>query len=142
MLTSSAKNKGRTLQKTVRDAILKIFPILEFDDVKSTSMGKSGVDVELSPAAKKILPLAFECKNLAKIAVYKYYEQAQSNAKNNEPVVVIKQNRSKPLVLVDLEYFLRLHEIKETKSICKNNNKDKTKNSISEETKRIREYSS
>jgi hypothetical protein len=104
----SAKAKGRRLQQQVRDLILSSFPSLEQDDVRSTSMGAGGEDVQLSPAARKLFPYSVECKNLAKIAVFNYYEQSQSNCGNYEPLVVIKQNRSKPLAVVDLDHFMEL----------------------------------
>lgn len=108
MKTSSAKNKGRTLQNWVRDLILKNHGSLEPDDVRSTSMGAGGEDILLSPAARKILPVSIECKNLASIAAYKWYEQAVANTpKGSEPVVVFKANRKKPLVAVDAEYFFK-----------------------------------
>jgi len=43
----SAKAKGRKLQQWVRDQILQRFPTLSTDDVRSTSMGASGEDVQL-----------------------------------------------------------------------------------------------
>jgi len=104
----SAKAKGRKLQQAVRDSILDSFPTLEADDVRSTSMGAGGADVQLSPAARKLFPYSVECKNLAKIAVFNYYEQSRTNAGNYEPLVVIKQNRSKPLAVVDLDHFMNL----------------------------------
>ena len=103
----SAKAKGRRLQQHVRDAILEAYPSLESDDVRSTSMGAGGEDVQLSPAARKLFPYSIECKNLAKIAVFNYYEQATGHG-NYEPLVVIKQNRSRPLAVVDLEHFMEL----------------------------------
>lgn len=113
MKAQSAKAKGRKLQQTVRDGILERFPSLEPDDVRSTGMGQSGEDVQLSPAARKLFPYSVECKNLAKIAVYNYYEQACTNCGASEPLVVIKQNRSKPLAVVDLNHFLDLVKGKE-----------------------------
>ena len=107
MKPSSAKAKGRVLQQWVRDLILASYPQLEPDDVKSTSMGASGEDVQLSPAARKLLPIQIECKNLAKIAVYNYYGQAKTHGKY-EPVVFIKQLRGKPLVVLDAEAFFRI----------------------------------
>lgn len=107
MKTQSAKAKGRRLQQAVRDGILKRFPTLEPDDVRSTSMGAGGEDVQLSPAARKVFPYQVECKNLASIAIYKHYEQA-SGHNNHEPLLVVKQNRSKPLAIVDLDHFLDL----------------------------------
>ena len=46
MKTSSAKAKGRNLQKWVRDIILESFPGLEPDDVRSITMGDSGEDMQ------------------------------------------------------------------------------------------------
>ena len=108
MKAQSAKAKGRKLQQAVRDGILERFPTLEPDDVRSTGMGQSGEDVQLSPAARKLFPYSVECKNLAKIAVYNYYNQCLTNCGASEPLVVVKQNRSKPLAIVDLEHFLDL----------------------------------
>lgn len=111
MKPSSAKAKGRKLQQWVRDAVLRLFPQLEPDDVRSTSMGANGEDVLLSPAARRLFPYSIECKNLNKIAVYNYYEQAVSNCpKGSEPLLIIKQNRSKPLAVVDAEYFMEKME--------------------------------
>lgn len=106
--TSSAKAKGRNLQKWTRDIILELCPSLEFDDVKSTSMGASGEDVQMSPAARKLMPFSIECKARKSIAVYSFYDQAKQNApKAMEPLVVLKADRKKPLVVVDAEYFFR-----------------------------------
>ncbi len=110
MKTSSAKAKGRNLQKYVRDKILSYFPQLQLDDVRSCSMGSSGEDVQLSVAARRLLPISVECKSNARHAVYSLYAQAVANAKDYEPVLVIKQNKSKPLAIVDLDYFLKLHK--------------------------------
>jgi len=108
MKAQSAKAKGRKLQQAVRDGILERFPTLEPDDVRSTGMGQSGEDIQLSPAARKLFPYSVECKNLAKIAVYNYYNQCEGNSGDYEPLVVIKQNRSKPLAIIDLEHFMEL----------------------------------
>jgi hypothetical protein len=74
-------------------------------------MGAGGEDVLLSPKARQLFPVSIECKSRDKIAVYGYYEQAEENAKGRgEPVVFIKQNRSKPLVVVDATFFLNIME--------------------------------
>ncbi len=108
MSPKSAKSKGRLLQQYVRDNILARFPDLEPDDVRSTSMGAGGEDIQLSPAARKVFPFSIECKSLAKIAVYKYYDQAKSNSGESEPLVILKQNQKRPLALLDLDAFLGL----------------------------------
>lgn len=107
MKTSSAKSKGRNLQKWVRDTLLSLDKNLTVDDVRSTAMGQSGVDIQLSSAAKKEFPFSIECKNLARIAVYSLYDQAEANSGELTPILVIKQNRSKPLVVVDAEWFFK-----------------------------------
>ncbi len=109
MKTASSKAKGRSLQQDVRDTILLSFPSLENDDVKSTSMGAGGEDVQLSPAARKLFPYSVECKSRASLPLYAWYQQAKHNApKGAEPILVIKQNYSKPLVVVDLDHFMEL----------------------------------
>lgn len=106
---ASAKSKGRRLQQWVRDTILSLFPSLEPDDVKSTSMGAGGEDVQLSPAARKLLPISVECKSYSKIGVYKWYDQAISNCPpGSEPVLVVKMDRKKPLVVVDADHYFKL----------------------------------
>lgn len=105
MKTSSAKSKGRSLQKWVRDILLSLNPTLTKDDVRSTAMGQSGVDIQLSSAAKLFIPYSIECKNLARIAVYSLYDQAKQNSGELTPILVIKQNRSEPLVVVDAKWF-------------------------------------
>ena len=71
-------------------------------------MGVSGEDISLSPFARRHIPYAIECKSRAAISVYGFYEQAQKNSKGFEPICVVKQNRSKPLVVVDAEHFFNL----------------------------------
>lgn len=108
MKTSSCKAKGRNLQKLIHDLIYEHFPHLEEGDVRSTSMGASGEDLLLSPAARKALPVSIEAKNQEKVNVWASYEQAKGNAGKYEPLLVIKKNHKKPLAVVDLNYFLSL----------------------------------
>ena len=108
MKTSSAKAKGRVLQQRVRDLILEAFPQLEADDVRSTGMGQSGADIQLSPAAQKLFSYAVECKNQERLSLWDSYDQACSNSGNLEPLLVVKKNRRKPLAVIDLEKFIEL----------------------------------
>ena len=108
MKPSSAKNKGRILQKWVRDLILESWDDLEEDDVRSTSMGAGGEDVQLSPAARRHFPFSVECKNVEKLNVWNAYEQAEANSGKHEPLLVMKKNRKKPLVVLDAEAFMDL----------------------------------
>lgn len=107
MKTSSAKAKGRNLQKWTRDKILKTFQSLTSDDVRSTSMGAQGEDIQLSPQARKFIPYQIETKAYATFSIYKHYEQAQEHGEH-EPLLVIKGNHKKPLVVIDAEKFFNL----------------------------------
>jgi len=105
---ASRKAKGRALQAWVRDTILKYSPSLEKADVKSTSMGASGEDVQLSPAARKQYPVSIECKSRANYAFYKDYDQAVCNApEGTEPLLVAKSNHRRPVVIVDADWFFK-----------------------------------
>lgn len=68
-------------------------------------MGAGGEDVQLSPKARSFVSYTIECKNRKAIAVFKDYEQAKTH-KDVEPLVVLKQNLSKPLALIDAQHFL------------------------------------
>lgn len=70
-------------------------------------MGAQGEDVQLSPAARRLFPYQIECKAKARAQVYTWYEQAKSHG-NHEPLVFIKQDRKRPLVVVDAEHFVKI----------------------------------
>ena len=107
MKTQSAKAKGRKLQQWTRDQVLDVYPHLEEDDVRSTSMGVSGSDLQLSPLARKSFPFDVECKSLARVGVYRFIDQC-NNRGDAQPLVIVKENRRKPLAVVDAEYFFEL----------------------------------
>jgi Holliday junction resolvase len=71
-------------------------------------MGQQGVDVQLSTNAQKLFPFAIECKSRAKQAIYADYEQAEEHAEgtNLQPLVILKQNNKKPLVVMDATWFI------------------------------------
>ena len=74
-------------------------------------MGAGGEDVQLSPAARKLFPYSIECKAYKTFAIYKLMDQAIENCPNKaEPLVVLKADRKKPLVVMDAEHFFSLHE--------------------------------
>ena len=97
------------LQGWIVDKIKDMF-FLHDMDVKSVPSGQQGEDIWLSSIVRKRLPISIEAKSRAKLMVYDFYEQAERNSGDYEPVVVIKEDRKKPLVLVDFEYFLGLHK--------------------------------
>jgi hypothetical protein len=108
MKTSSAKAKGRKLQQWV---VTKLIDILKLDaeDLESRPMGSQGEDVILGKQSRDAFPYSIECKNQEAVNIWKSYEQAQANCKGYEPLLVIKRNRSKPLVVMDAESFMKLH---------------------------------
>jgi hypothetical protein len=113
MKVSSKKQKARLLQQKIVSEILNLFPELTSNDVRSTPMGVTGADIQLSEKARVVHPYSYECKSHARYAVYKDYEQSQTAAGNLNPILVIKQNNSTPLVILSLENWCKL--IKESR---------------------------
>ena len=109
MKTQSAKAKGRRLQQWIRDQLIEHLMVSE-EDVESRSMGASGEDLIMAKEARRKFPYSIECKNQEKINVWSAYDQATENSGNYTPIVVIKRNRSKPLVVIDAESFIDLHK--------------------------------
>ena len=109
MRTQSKKAKGRRLQQWVRDILIEKLEVHP-EDIESRSMGAGGEDLIMSRSAREKFPYSIECKNQESLNIWKSYEQAQQNSGNYEPIVVIKRNNIKPLVLVDAYYFVELHK--------------------------------
>ena len=107
--TSSAKAKGRKLQQWFTNVLIEGLSLNE-EDLESRPMGSQGEDIIMGRESREQFPYSIECKNQEAVNVWKAYEQAESNCKGYEPLVVIKRNRSKPLVLVDAEHFVKLHK--------------------------------
>ena len=109
MKTSSAKAKGRKLQQWMRNLLIEKLEVHP-EDIESRSMGASGEDLIMARAAREKFPMSIECKNQEKVNVWESYKQAEDNSGKYEPVVIIKRNKSKPLVVVDAEYFVSLFD--------------------------------
>ena len=107
MKTSSAKQKGRKLQQWMRDILIQKLGVHP-EDIESRSMGSQGEDLIMARAAREKFPLSIECKNQESVNVWKSYGQAAENSGEYEPIVVIKRNQSKPLVVIDAEYFVSI----------------------------------
>ena len=108
MKTQSAKAKGRRLQQWFRDLLIEKLDVHP-EDIESRSMGAGGEDLIMARSARKKFPYSIECKNQEKVNIWDAYEQAEENSKNYEPIVVLKRNNTKPLVLIDADYFVNLH---------------------------------
>ena len=108
MKPRSAKNKGKRLQNKVRDLILEKFNSLEPDDVRSITMGDSGEDILLSPAARKLFPFSVECKNQEKLNIWSALEQTENNSNNHVPLLIFKRNRTKTYAVLEFDKLLEL----------------------------------
>ena len=113
MKSRSAKNKGKRLQNNVRDLILEKFQQLEEDDVRSITMGDSGEDILLSPAARKLFPFSVECKNQEKLNIWSSLEQTETNAGKHTPLLIFKRNRSKTYAVLQLDDLMEMLDDKE-----------------------------
>ena len=108
MKTQSAKAKGRRFQQWVRDKLVESLGIHP-EDIESRSMGAGGEDLIMARAAREKFPYSIECKNQEKLNIWESYKQASDNCGKYEPIVVIKRNNHKPLVIIDAESFVKLH---------------------------------
>lgn len=102
----SRKARGRRLQQWVRDKLLDLLPVTT-RDIESTTMGDTGADVKLSEKAFNYFPFEVECKNQERLNIWESYKQAQGHGQG-EPLLIIKRNHTKPLAVIDAEYFLEL----------------------------------
>ena len=69
----------------------------------------NGVDIELSPSARKLIPWSIEAKRQEKISLHTWWNQAKANCKEGtKPVIITKQNNKEPLVIMSLEDFMNL----------------------------------
>ena len=109
MKTQSAKAKGRRLQQQFRDLLIEHLEIHP-EDIESRSMGAGGEDLIMARAAREKFPYSIECKNVEKLNVWEAYKQASENSKDYEPLVVMKKNNHKTLVVLDAEYFVKIHK--------------------------------
>lgn len=109
MRPQSAKAKGRRLQQLVVSDLLSLFEHLTEDDIRSTSMGASGEDIQMSPLARQSIPFSIEAKNQERVNVWASIEQARSNCpKDITPIVVMKKNGEQPQVVIPWRKFLNL----------------------------------
>ena len=72
-------------------------------------MGTQGADLLLSRAAYETFPYSIECKNQEKFkGIYDIVQQAIDQDDGYEPLVILKMNHKKPLVVLDAEHFFDL----------------------------------
>ncbi len=110
MNTRGCKAKGREFQKSVRDLLREYYKDeLDTDDINCTLMSESGVDIKLTPSAKKLIPFDIECKNQKAFDLTTAIKQAESNTETNRiPLVVFKKNYTKTYCVLEFETFIKL----------------------------------
>ena len=94
----------------VRDKLRAAFSSsLEEDDIKSQTMGMTGEDIVLSPAARKLIPYSIECKNVERLNVWQCIKQTESNVQEDcNPALVIKRNQTDTYVIIPLELWISI----------------------------------
>ena len=113
MKPNSRKAKGRYLQNIVKERIIKLYPVLGKDDIRTSLMSETGADIKLtSHTSRKLFPYSIECKNRQDFkTLYYYFNQARRHVAL-EPLLVVKMNRERPLAIVDPEHLFQLIEDK------------------------------
>lgn len=107
MTPQSAKAKGRNLQKWFANKLVEILH-LDPADIESRPMGSNGADIIIGVASRTKFPYNVEAKNQERLNLWAAWEQALSNQGDHKPLLVVKRNRQKPLVVLDAEDFLHL----------------------------------
>jgi len=107
---ASRKAKARKLQDFIRDIFRDIFRHdLEEDDIKSAIMGESGIDIKLTPAARKLIPFDVEAKAQEKLNLNEALKQAEGNASDGRiPTVIFTKNTDKVWIALEFVEFMKL----------------------------------
>lgn len=110
MTPRSAKNKGARLQNFIRDLFRVLYTDkLDIEDIEARTMGNSGTDIILTPAAKKLIKFDVECKNVEKLNILEAYRQASANSVSGRiPIVFHKKNRTEVYATLSLQNLLIL----------------------------------
>ena len=107
---ASRKAKGRRLTQELCSLLLSISDQLNLgltdEDIRPVPSSVPGEDVWLSSKARACFPFSFECKNQEKVSLWTWWKQCAANAFKGEPVLVIKRNRDKPKVVIELDTFI------------------------------------
>ena len=105
----SRKSKGAKFQREIKELLMETFTELEEGDILPAVMGESGMDIKLSPAARKVFPFAVEAKCQETGALRPWWDQSKANSTDDlAPLLITKQSRKEPLVVMDLMTFIKL----------------------------------
>ena len=91
----------------MRDMLRDIYtPQLHEDDIKSQTMGMTGEDIVLSPAARELIPFSFECKNVERLQMWQAIDQCETNKhEHSSTAVVFKKNGKEPFIAIPFRVF-------------------------------------
>lgn len=113
--TSSAKAKGRNLQKQICEMISKLTGFSwssngkEDCPISSRPMGQSGTDIRLESQVKKVFPFSIECKWQENWSIPSWIDQAKENQeKGTEWLLFCRRSRHPTIVVLDAEVFFKL----------------------------------
>lgn len=109
---ASAKAKGREGVLEVIALIRQLFPELGDNDVYKPTGSVPGEDVVFSPFARGLLPISIEVKRCQKLNIYAALEQAESNSKDWQPVVMFRKNNATLYAAIDAAELLALLRIR------------------------------
>ena len=78
-------------------------------DIKSTSMGVSGVDVQFSPQAQRALgDIAVECKNVEALSVATTFSEHAAKYPGFLALLFHTRNRTEPMVTLRMKDFMQI----------------------------------
>ncbi len=103
----NSKQKGAKFERFVAS----MFKDWGFDAHRTAQYcGNSGMAQDVMGVPK----LSLECKSYKEVAVYKWYEQAEHDArvanKGDIPVVIFKGNNKPPMAMLSAEHFIMMYK--------------------------------
>lgn len=111
MKTSTAKAKGRRLQKRIAQKISELIGLPEGPDcpIESRQMGQNGLDIRLDVEARRLFPFSVECKNTENWSVPSAIRQCKDNQyPGTDWLLVLGKNRHEDVVVLSAEVFFQL----------------------------------
>lgn len=108
----SRKAKAGKLQNWIRDKLIQYG--IPAKSLRCAIMGETGADVKiLTPATYNRFPFKIEAKCRQNIkTLYELFAHAERHKAKGSPMLVLKRDRDKPLVVLDAEEFIKLWLIK------------------------------
>jgi len=104
MKLKSPKQKGSRLERRIAEDLRH-----SGLDTEARRMPLSGAFDTLKSDILTSLPLSIECKNQETWNPLKYYEQAESGAKQQEiPLVIMGKNNTQPFAFLSWDHFMQI----------------------------------